>query len=314
MSVVWMRLPVFALLLSVLPVAVAGADNVVVVSASAHEPHRDAIVDALSVAGITAEANRAQGDEICRQLACLGDLARSLGTDHALRYIIEVGGSRGDQLHVWLVDQAGLSGDARVAFEFEAGGPARVVPQAYREALMALKLGGHGLVRIRSRPVGASIRVDGKAAGHTPLELHMQPGARRIVAELSGFAAIADTVDVQRGRVVELELALQRRVPDAPGRDSASGLNHVVAGVLVAASLPALVLAGRTLLDGGPCEARDGRGVCTRRDGFDFGDAALLVGGVVGLGVGTYFLFGVPIRAQAGGSSQGARLQVVGRF
>jgi len=282
-------------LLSLAAARGARADSVVVTPGDANDGHGQSVVDALSARGITAELATV---DACRVLACLGELAGSRATSHALRYVVESGGGEGDHLHVWLVNAEGHAGDARVALG--AGGPAAVVADAYSLARSALLLGGHGVLSIVTVPAGAAIGVDGEPAGHAPLDVHVQAGVHRITADLSGFASERERVEVEAGRTVRAELSLHRldRAPaaalrDAPG--SRSLLNPILGGVLIAGAAVALLLAGDALVSGGECESDDAAGGCTERVEFGHGDAVLLGGGVLALGLGVYFIAGQPL-------------------
>jgi tetratricopeptide (TPR) repeat protein len=84
------------------------------------------------------------------------------------------------------------------------------------------ELGSHiGLLHLQTDRAGARLFVDERSVGTTPLEkpVHVNPGRRRVGAELAGYARIAETIDVKAGdeRTVRLEFGPQLALTPAQG-------------------------------------------------------------------------------------------------
>jgi hypothetical protein len=72
-----------------------------------------------------------------------------------------------------------------------------------------------GALVIESRPVGATVFMDGQAIGVTPLSLPDQaPGTRRIRLQLDGFNPWVTTALVQAGARTRVAASLERGIPE----------------------------------------------------------------------------------------------------
>jgi tetratricopeptide (TPR) repeat protein len=83
-------------------------------------------------------------------------------------------------------------------------------------------LGSHiGVLHLQTDRAGARLSVDERLVGTTPLEkpVHVNPGRRRVGAELAGYARITETVDVKAGdeRIVRLEFGPHLALSPAEG-------------------------------------------------------------------------------------------------
>ena len=68
-----------------------------------------------------------------------------------------------------------------------------------------------GALLVESRPTGATVFVDGRRIGATPLSLpDVAPGTRRIRLELAGFSPWVTTADVQAGERTRVAASLER--------------------------------------------------------------------------------------------------------
>jgi len=72
-----------------------------------------------------------------------------------------------------------------------------------------------GALVIDSRPIGATVFVDGQAIGVTPLSLPaLEPGTRRIRLQLEGFNPWVTTAQVQAGTRTRVAASLERGIPE----------------------------------------------------------------------------------------------------
>jgi serine/threonine protein kinase len=72
-----------------------------------------------------------------------------------------------------------------------------------------------GALVVDSRPVGATVFLDGRAVGVTPLSLPVvEPGTRRITLQLDGFNPWVTTAQVQAGARTRVAASLERGIPE----------------------------------------------------------------------------------------------------
>jgi hypothetical protein len=68
---------------------------------------------------------------------------------------------------------------------------------------------------IESRPAGATVVVDGRRVGTTPMSLpDSSPGTHRIQLELEGFNPWVTTAQVQAGARTRVAASLERGTPE----------------------------------------------------------------------------------------------------
>ena len=102
-----------------------------------------------------------------------------------------------------------------------------------------------GTLQLQSKPPGATIKVDGKPHGKTPLRaLHLAPGEHQLELELAGHKSLTQQVELVAGRQtrLQLELAPLARLPrpvlvpvePQPDRRSGRLWTWIVAGSAVA--------------------------------------------------------------------------------
>jgi hypothetical protein len=259
----------------------------------------------------------AQSDaEACSAPACAAKVARELGL--RLAVLVRVEGdaeSAAKRVSVTLVDPERHTGDASVGIV--DGDVAAAVRTAYQQAELALELGDQGLLRVQTTPEGALVSIDGEAAGLAPVERRLTAGPHRVVLSLDGFAGEQRSVELGRGRALELHAKLARLAlaPTPAGPRKASPLNWIVGGALVLAAAPALVVSLRTLGADGDCAGmRDANGGCPERVHFGARSAALLGLGSAALLAGAYVLIAAPFTIEARADAHGARVAVAGGF
>jgi hypothetical protein len=72
-----------------------------------------------------------------------------------------------------------------------------------------------GALVIDSRPPGATVFVDGRRVGTTPMSLpDLSPGTHRIRLEMAGFSPWVTTANVQAGARMRVAASLERGTPE----------------------------------------------------------------------------------------------------
>ena len=72
-----------------------------------------------------------------------------------------------------------------------------------------------GALLVESRPIGATVFLDGRAVGVTPLSLPVvEPGTRRITLQLDGFNPWVTTAQIQAGTRTRVAASLERGTPE----------------------------------------------------------------------------------------------------
>jgi serine/threonine protein kinase len=103
--------------------------------------------------------------------------------------------------------------DRRVALS--AARPSVTVEAQLSPSTPAAAAATTGALVIESRPVGATVFMDGQAIGVTPLSLPDQaPGTRRIRLQLEGFNPWVTTALVQAGTRTRVAASLERGIPE----------------------------------------------------------------------------------------------------
>jgi hypothetical protein len=253
--------------------------------------------------------------EACSAPACAIEVARSLGLRRAVLVRVEAGGGAAARLSITLVDPERRTGDASV--DIVGGDVAAAVRAAYQHAELALDLGDRGLLRVQSTPEGALVTIDGEPAGLAPVERRLVAGPHRLALTLDGFASEQRSIELGRGRMLELHVKLARLglAPAAAGQRKPSPLNWIVGGALVLAAAPALVISLRTLASDGDCaRARDASGGCSEEVHFGARSGLLLGLGSAALAAGAYVLIAAPFTIAAQAEPRGARVAVTARF
>lgn len=105
------------------------------------------------------------------------------------------------------------AGTHRVRLELAGHDPREIevslqdrTPQRHRVGLVSHL----GILRIGSDPAGASVRLDGKPVGTTPLELRaVQEGERRVEVQSAGYRVETREVAVEAGKALDVNVTLQ---------------------------------------------------------------------------------------------------------
>lgn len=92
--------------------------------------------------------------------------------------------------------RSGAIAPERARRDARAGGP----PRPSTPASLGKVAVSTGVLAVESRPVGASVTVNGKPSGHTPLTINdLPPGDYRVTMSLPGYRNVATTVRVVAG-------------------------------------------------------------------------------------------------------------------
>jgi hypothetical protein len=240
------------------------------------------------------------------------EAARARGATRGLCLEVEHDGEHATAVTVELAGEQGAAERGRA--EVERADAAAATRAAYRSALLALELGDSGLLRVRTTPEGAVVAFDGEPGGHAPLERRLAPGAHRVALSLDGFAPHQQDVQVARGRVLELDVQLERASGGEPlARRERSPINYIVGGALLVGAAPLLAISLVALARDGDCVERSG-GVCTERVRFGARSAILLGAGAAALAAGTYLVLAAPIEVEVRADADGAGVSLGGRF
>lgn len=252
---------------------------------------------------------------VCEVAECARELARSVGASRAVLLRVDRDASHVERVTIELAVVEGPSGQASV--EVTGGGIASATRRAYRQAELSLALGDMGMLLVTSTPVAALVSLDGEPIGHAPLQKRLSPGAHRIALSLDGFVRQERRLNVERGRASDVVVRLLRAPDAAPSatRTETSPLNYIVGAVLVAASVPALGSAIRTLaLDGDCARARDASGACAERVHFGARSGALFALGAAALIGGCLIMLEAPFTIEAQADQHAARVGLAARF
>jgi hypothetical protein len=165
--------------------------------------------EGLERAGLAASTPGA-ATEAC-DVACASDLAQQENAGHALRVEVIVEG-RDFRLETALLDPAGnvvVSADqvCDICGIEEVGELISADAAALGKQLAVLGRPGH--ITIESTPPGATVRIDGKKRGVTPLELELPPGDHEMDVRLDGHFPREREISIVEGVVQSVDFDLQ---------------------------------------------------------------------------------------------------------
>ena len=268
-----------------------------------------AAAQALAVEGVVGlEA----GSSDCRGAAC----AAAVAVERGARLVVLVdfrrtGAGRPKEVVVTLVRPDGER--AQRSAKPLGGGVSQAVLRAYRDARLQLRLGQQSLLKVASRPSGATVYVDGSVGGHTPLDHVTSPGRHQVEVRGDGFRPSARAVQTDPGAALSLTLTLERELSRDVVHVEPSPLNWIVGGTLVAGAVPALAVALNTAFRQGDCVGMiDAEGRCQRQVDFGARSAVLLGVGVVALLGGGFVLIAQPFEVEVQAGTDHALVQLRG--
>lgn len=147
-----------------------------------------------------------------------------------------------------------------------------------------------GTVRVTSDPPGATVLVDGRTVGATPIELVLPAGPHAVRVEKPGFLENAESLEVRSGVDDELRFRLVAVVVPVSTKNKSARRWFTAGGVSLGLGL-AGIAAGIPLviMDGNPYEAdcrADPLGNCADLYDTMAAGSALTTAGVIGLAAG----------------------------
>lgn len=234
----------------------------------------------------------------CADPTCLAGVADSLHVREMLQVRVEQRNDRVYGLYLALVDRTGRvlasrSTECELCGVTELSESVQNLAAAIATRFVELPRGA-GMLVLESKPVGATIFVDGDRRGQTPARLELSPGRHVVELRAPGYGATRRALDTVSGVEQELMLHLQAVGP-LRSPTSSYRLGAEIAGwTLMAASPIAIGLGGWLIsLDGDPYRpsctpempmSADGR--CPSSYDSQAGGISLVVTGGVALAAG----------------------------
>jgi hypothetical protein len=231
----------------------------------------------------------------CDSVDCAPALLQAASADVAAALAVWAAGDppAPSTVFVTLVDRRGerFPGKARV----EDADLARATKEALLDARALQLLGPGPWLRVRGKPEGAQVLLNGKLVGTLPYRAPVHSGRQTLEVRYEGLRTHAQTVDIPPNatRQVEVDVDLVPRpegtlaVKDAEAdvvRDSSTGeRSHPIVGPIILGTIGVAVLAvDIASLAGAGCNQHDANGVCLQRDSVNRGSA--IAWGAIGVG------------------------------
>ena len=252
----------------------------------------------------------------CRDLDCGPDVVQNLGVDFVV--LVTVWAPRGTATSV-VVTLVGahdsVAGDSPVA----NGDVSAAATAALATALSRWQASQTGFVVVTSEPPGASVEVDGRAVGRTPLRYLVPAGQRTLRIYMDGFVAVERVLDVTSAQEHPIEVTLVAEgaiegPQEPPTRTEPHFLNWIVGGALVAGGVAALIAPIHTLARDGECTEPLGTAFCRSRVEFGAVSGVLLGVGALAIVGGVIFFAAQPITVTVAASPDAAQMRLSGRF
>jgi PEGA domain len=195
------------------------------------------------------------------------------------------------------------------------GGVRAAIASAAHGAYERMRRGPGPWLELAGHPAGATITVDGQAAGALPRQVKVTGGLHRVVVSHPGFEPFDETVTVARNpdALKHVSVALHRAVPpaatDAPvtARTERSPLNYAIAGAAAAVAVVLAIGPVRSALDDGEC-GRVERDRCTGVVEFDAGQALQLAAAGLLFAGGATVAIWAPLRTTPDDPAAGVEL------
>jgi hypothetical protein len=256
-------------------------------------------------------ASAAQDIAGCQAAACYPAMAQALGAS----YLITANVGESNKTYTLVLDIInGRTGFVAASYRErcetcgaeEAGEKMGLAASALRERLETMsRAPAHFL--IRSRPLGASVVVDGRPSGTTPLDAELIGGTHHVQLSLSDHEPVSRTFTVVSGVDEALDFDLVRIPSTFPYRTV--GIGALATGaVLMVAGLVTMTFDNEEI--GCSAADQDGYGHCPWVRSTKWWGAALLGVGAAAATTGGFFLYlaprtpGGPPRAMVGVSRQ----------
>jgi len=248
----------------------------------------------------------------CNALDCGGSVVRALGVDFAV--LVTVWAPRGTPTSVvvtFVGADDSVAGDAPV----QGGDVVAAALTALQTARQRWGASQMGFLVLTSSPSGASVEVDGRVIGTTPLRHLVMAGERHVRVLLDGHVTAEHRVRVAATEESSLDVALapeEALSSTGPAtREEPSVLNWVIGGGIVAAGLGLLVSPIYGLAVDGSCV---GDPPCAEIHQFGAANGVLLGVGAAALIGGVIFLAAQPLRVSVQVSGDSASIDLRGTF
>lgn len=231
----------------------------------------------------------------CDSVDCAPALIEAASADVAAALAVWAAGDppTPSTVFVTLVDRRGerYPGKARV----EDADLTRATKEALLDARALQLLGPGPWLRVRGKPEGAQVLLNGKLVGTLPYRAPVRSGRQTLEVRYEGLRTHAQTVDIPPNatRQVEVDVDLAPHaegtfaVKDAENdvvRDSGAGTKTsrpIIGPVILGTAGLAVIIVDVAYLGSAGCSAHDSAGVCLKRDEVDKGRA--IAWGAVGL-------------------------------
>lgn len=287
--------------------------------ASAAREALDAVTAELGAAGVTViPAEDAQQRMVgepyaeCNRLDCGSDVARALGVDFVVLVTVWARRGRATSVVVTMIGaDDSVAGDAPV----EGTDLAAAVISALGVARQRWQAARMGYLVASSTPTGASVEVDGRVVGQTPLRHLVAAGERRVRVLHDGYVPAEETVVVapSEEHTLEVELVAAEAVAPPPPvtREEPSFLNWILGGGLAALGVGLAISPIYGLALDGSCV---GEPPCELVHQFGTANGVLLGLSIASLGAGLVFLIAQPLTMTVSVDPGSARLRFSGTF
>jgi hypothetical protein len=294
-------------LLLLLPATAVRAESAVMLS-----PRSERALSAAERAELTAaleHALRAQGvhgvamdaTEACADHECIAAALRARDAAHAAELTVwHAADGTITGVSISLVQAAGerYSEGAQVKPGHDV---TLAIEEAARGAYARMRRGPGPWLALEGVPAGASITVDGQAAGVLPRQVKVAGGLHRVVVSHPGYTPLDETVTVPRNpdALKHVSIALTASPPPATRavdmRARPSVVNYAIAGVAAAAAAVLAIRPLRTAIEDGECgRIEDER--CTGVVEFDAVQALQLSAAGLLLATGVTIAVWAPLR------------------
>jgi hypothetical protein len=250
--------------------------------------------EGLTTVGFDVVSGQARGSA-CVEAPCLREMADKLGARYLVSAQVQESAKTFEIALELITGRTGVVvGTSRERCEIcgaeEVGEKMSLAASALRSRLMVLATAPVRFV-IRTRPHGASVQIDGRPVGQTPVDVSLTAGPHRMSIEHPGFSPLKRSFTVVSGVDESLDLDLVRLPSPFPFR-LAGWSSLAVASVLAAGGVYLMQLDGNEV----PCspDRMDGGGNCPRVYQTKLAAAGVLGLSAVSATLGSVWLFLAP--------------------
>jgi hypothetical protein len=211
----------------------------------------------------------------CAAIECAGAVAQRVGADFVVVLSVFGTAEQAASVTVALATADGLSfgGEADITREVPL---AQAVTAAIAEARVRQGAGTRGTLRVETTPPGATVHIDGRFRGETPLYRALEPGPHQVVVRAADRVTETHDVIITLHGESALRLTLAPVPPPAPARTRT--VRPVLGPLLVGVAGLALLAADGVALASTGCTEQSTGGVCARETSVDALPFALYAG------------------------------------